>query len=60
MEHLQRHRPFHRTLLAQGLSTLSDALLRSGAQHSALASAKEAQRLYRKAGMASRSKRLGL
>ena len=54
MEQLRFHRPFHRLLLATGLDTLGDALLRSKAHHSALAAAKEAMRLYRKAQLVPR------
>jgi len=50
-DRVTRWRPFHRTLLAQALSTLSDALLRTEAFHSAMASAKDAKRLYSKAGL---------
>lgn len=49
-DRVTRWRPFHRTLLAQALSTLSDGLLRTEAFHSAMASAKDAKRLYGKAG----------
>eukprot|EP00913_Durusdinium_trenchii_P010086 g9459.t1 len=50
-ERITRFRPFHRTLLAQALSIYSDALLRTAAYHSALKTAKDAKRLYSKAGL---------
>ncbi|CAJ1407137.1 unnamed protein product [Effrenium voratum] len=50
-DRVARHRPKHRTLMAQALVTLSDALIRTGGLHSAMSAAKDAKLFYQKAGL---------